>query len=385
MGNVLPYNAIPFVEWPPDYQHHLAPLLAQAYQQHGSIFRATYLEQEIVFLVGPEANRFVLVSNSHKFSNFVGWGTIFTTAKVFGRSILAMDGDEHNYYRKIINQAFTISYMDRYVPLMNRIIRKRTQSWPAADEVHLFKEARQITFDIAAQALMGLEEGDEIECFRTLFVNMARLPIIATSQEDFDARLEALHREMCALLLPKIEERRKQPTDDIFGMLVQAHNKHGHVISDEQLIPHINIVLIAGHESSTSLSTWLCYLLNQHPDYTQRVLQEQEAILGPRSEPTLEDLKCMKILDHALSEAERLYPPLANGPRGVVEDFEFNGYHVPAGSKVFYSVLGSHMMPGIFAHPDIFDPDRFASPREEDKQCPYSLVVSAVVHTSVSA
>ena len=77
MSTILPYEAIPFVELPLDCQHHLAPLLARAYQQHGSIFRATYLEREIVFLVGPEANRFVLVSNRQKFSNFVGWSNIF--------------------------------------------------------------------------------------------------------------------------------------------------------------------------------------------------------------------------------------------------------------------------------------------------------------------
>jgi len=374
MSNVLPYDAIPFVEWPPDYQHHLASLLAQAYQRHGPIFRATYLGQELIFLVGPEANRFVLVSNRHKFSNAVGWGSIFTTVKVFGRSVLTMDGAEHAHYRKVMNPAFTINYMDRYVPLMNRVIRKCTQSWPAAGEVDVFKGVRQITFEIAARALTGLEEDDEIECFRTLFLKFFKLPMIATSQEEFDARLEPLQREMRALLLPKIEERRKRPTDDIFSMLVQARDEHGNEISYKQLLGHINILLVAGHDTSTSLGTWLCYLLHQHPDYTQRVLQEQAALLGSRGEPTLADVKRMKVLAYALSEAERLYPPVGNGPRGVVEDFEFNGYHVPAGSKAFYSILGSHMIPSIFAHPDAFDPDRFASPREEDKKCPYALV-----------
>ena len=93
LSNTLPYNAIPFVELPPDSHHHLAPLLAQAYRQHGPIFRATYLEREIVFLVGPEANRFVLVTNRQKFSHFVGWSTIYLTVKLSGRGLLSMDGE----------------------------------------------------------------------------------------------------------------------------------------------------------------------------------------------------------------------------------------------------------------------------------------------------
>lgn len=374
MSNILPYEAIPFVELPSDYRHHLAPLLAQAYQQHGPIFRSTYFKREIVYLVGPEANRFVLVNNRQKFSNFIGWSIIFMTAKSLGRGLLSMDGEEHNRDRKMMKPAFTISYLDRYLPLMNRIIRKRTQSWSEVGEADLYEEARQITFDIAAQALTSLKEGNEIEHFRTLFRNIVMLPRIATSQEDYNTRLAQLHNELHALLVSKIEERRKQPTDDVFGMLVQARDENGNVMSDEQLIAHINILLLAGHETSTSLTAWLLYLLNQHPDYTQRILQEQEAILGSRSEPTLEDIKHMKLLDHALSEAERLYPPVANGPRGVIEDFEFHGYHVPAGAMAFYSIIGSHMIPSIFANPETFDPDRFAPPREEQKKNPYALI-----------
>jgi len=82
----------------------------------------------------------------------------------------------------------------------------------------------------------------------------------------------------------------------------------------------------------------------------------------------------MKVLENALSEAERLYPPVANGPRGVVEDVEFHGYHVPAGTMAFYSIVASHMLPHILPHPMVFDPDRFAPPREEHKKHPYALV-----------
>ncbi len=61
-------------------------------------------------------------------------------------------------------------------------------------------------------------------------------------------------------------------------------------------------------------------------------------------------------------------------PRGVIEDFEFNGYHVPAETFLFYSIIGSHMLPHIFKNPMQFDPDRFAPPREEHKKNPYALV-----------
>ncbi len=47
-----------------------------------------------------------------------------------------------------------------------------------------------------------------------------------------------------ACSLPKIEERRRYPTDDIFGMLVQAHDEQGQAMSDEQLIAHVNILLV---------------------------------------------------------------------------------------------------------------------------------------------
>jgi cytochrome P450 len=177
-----------------------------------------------------------------------------------------------------------------------------------------------------------------------------------------------------ALLIPKIQERRERPTDDVLGLLVQARDEQGRALSDEQLIAHTNILLVAGHETSTSLSAWLLYLLSRHLDYTQRVLQEQTAVLGDRLDPTLADVRQMKTLDNALSEAERMYPPVPNGPRGVVEDFVFNGYHVPAGIYAFYSIAASHLIPSIFTEPERFDPDRFAPPREEDRKTPYALV-----------
>ena len=365
---------MPCVTLPEDYQSNPGPFLARMYERHGPIFRTQMLwGGDLVYLVGPEANRFVLATNRLKFSHREGWGHFFGVIETYGDGLLTMDGAQHDQHRRMMNPAFAISYMDRYLPLMNRIIRERAATWLDRGEVDVFEEARKITFDVAAEALAGLRTGPEVDRFREIFFSLITLGQVAADENDYSARLAKLQSELHGLLLPKIRQRREQPTDDVLGMLVRARDEQGNALSDEQLIAHTNILLVAGHETSTSLSAWLLYLLSQHPDYARRVLDEQDALLARDATPTLEDIKRMKVLENALSEAERLYPPVANGPRGVLEDFEFGGYHVPAGTHVFYSIAAAHRIPSIFADPERFDPDRFAPPREEHRT-PYALV-----------
>jgi retinoid hydroxylase len=375
MNAARPFEDIPRADLVEDDQGQIGAFLARMYERHGPIFRAaTMWSDDVVYLVGPEANRFVLSSNRLKFSHHAGWGRMLGVIDLFGDGLLTMDGTQHDQHRRMMNPAFAIGYMDRYLPLMHRIIRERIADWADRGEVDIYEEARKITFDVAAEALTGLRVGPEVDRFRELFVQILNLGRIAADSADYDRRLSQLQGELYGLLLPKIRERRRNPTDDILGMLVQARDDAGRALSDEQLIAHTNILLVAGHETSTSLSAWLLHLLVQHPEHLRRVLDEQAALLAPGVDPTLDDIKRMKVLENALSEAERMYPPVANGPRGVVEDFEFGGYLVPAGTFVFYSIAASHLIPSIFAAPQRFDPDRFAPPREEHRRTPYGLV-----------
>ncbi|MBX3061913.1 MAG: cytochrome P450 [Anaerolineae bacterium] len=367
-----PFEAIPVVNLIPEQPMNTGRLLADMYNQHGPIFRTTVFPNPTIFLVGPEANRFVLSSNRQLFSHKLGWGNFFDVLQMLGDGLLTMDGEEHTRHRRMMNPAFAINYMDRYLPIMNRIIRERVDGWIAAGEVDIYDEARKITFDIAAEALAGMRPGAEVEHFRDLY--MALLFSEAQSPEEWMMKISKIRAELDAALLQKIHERRANPTDDILGMMVSVKDEDGTGLSDAQIIAHTNILLVAGHETSTSLSTWLIYLLTQHPDYAARVLQEQQQVLGSSDEPTLDQVKQMKVLHNALQEAERLYPPVPNGPRGVTQDFEFEGYHIPAGTFVLYAIAASHLNPKVFPDPEKFDPDRFAAPREEDKKNPYALV-----------
>ena len=135
------------------------------------------------------------------------------------------------------------------------------------------------------------------------------------------------------------------------------------------------ILLVAGHETTTTLGAWVLYLLATMPGHRAQIGEEVKSVMeGTGGALTMDAVRSMKKLDNFVRETGRLYPPVMNVPRGVVEEFEFNGYRVPAGSQVRLALGASHRLPTVFAEPERFDPDRFAPPREEDKKQPYSLV-----------
>ncbi len=375
---VKPFEAIPIVPLSADYERELPRWIAEQATIHGPIFRVAYPWSGMapVYLVGPEANRFVLHTGRQHFSHEQGWTPII--GPMLGKGVLNMDGAEHDRSRKMMNPGFTIAYMSRYLPIMARVIADRTADWATRGEVDLFAEMRRITFDIAAEALIGFRAGAEVDRMRQLFMTLLYHDFdpATMTRDELMARFTGAQRELFGTLLERIAERRARPTDDILGMMVAARDEDGQPLSDEAILGHVNILLVAGHETSTTMASWLLYLLATHPDYLARVRAEVAELAGPEPDAplSLDAIKALRVLGNALSEAGRLWSPVASGPRGVVSDFEFGGYHVPAGTQARYSIVGGHWLPSIFANPERFDPDRFAPPREEDKKVPYALI-----------
>jgi cytochrome P450 len=374
---IKPFDAIPVVTLPPDYPRILPAWIAEQAERLGPIFRVTHPWSGFapVYLVGPEANRFVLHTGRAYFSHERGWTPII--GEMLGKGVLNMDGAEHDRDRKLMNPGFTIAYMARYLPIMTRVIAERTADWSLRGTVDVFAEMRRITFDIAAEALIGLRTGAEVDRMRDLFMALLyQEGSGGLTREEQIARFLAARDELQKTLLLRIAERRERPTDDILGLLVAGRDGAGAPLSDASVLGHVNILLVAGHETSTTLASWLLYLLATHPEYLARVRAELAEVAGGASDPplSLDAIKGLRILGNALTEAGRLWSPVASGPRGVVEAFDFGGYHVPAGTPARYSIAGGHWLSAHFAEPGRFDPDRFAPPREEDKRTPYALV-----------
>jgi cytochrome P450 len=283
----------------------LGSFIARLALEHGPILTfvprgGPLAGRDVVYLIGPEANRLVLLAQRERFSHDQGWTPVI--GDMLGHGLLNMDPPEHTRHRALMNPAFTAAFMAGYLPLMQRVIAERTRSWLGRDEVDLLAEAREITFDVAAAALVGFRTGAEVDWLRERFYTLLHGP--GSREEDWEQVVQHQLRvqdELRQRLLELIAARRQAPSggqaQDVLGMLVAARDEQGQALSDEQLLAHVNILLVAGHETTTTLGAWLLYLLAAEPAIGARIDAELAAVLGDPDAPlTPEALRSLPVL-----------------------------------------------------------------------------------------
>ncbi|KAM4702843.1 cytochrome P450 26C1 [Rhinophrynus dorsalis] len=82
---------------------------------------------------------------------------------------------------------------------------------------------------------------------------------------------------------------------------------------------------------------------------------------------SLEKLKGLHYLDCVVKEVLRLLPPVSGGYRTALQTFELDGYQIPKGWSVMYSIRDTHETAAVYENAELFDPDRFSSERDEGK------------------
>jgi cytochrome P450 len=346
----------------------------QRYRKYGPIFKTNIIGRPTVVMVGPEAIEFVLSSHMENFSWREGWPDNFK--RLLGQSLFVQDGQEHRRNRRLMMPALHGPALANYVDVMNGITSRYLKKWEEKKEFTWFEEFKQLTFDIASQLFLSINAGAENERLSWLFKNLTDgLFAINPIPLPFTKLGKAIiaRNEILDYVSKVVKERQQHPTKDALSLLIQAKDEDGNSLSEKELIDQALLLLFAGHETTTSMLTWLCVELARHPEVKQRAREEQLQ-LASNGNLTLEQLGQMPYLDQVLYEIERLHSAVGGGFRGVVKEFEFNGFHVPAGWQLLYSIFVTHRLEEIYPEPERFDPDRFSPQRQEHKQYPFSLI-----------
>ena len=349
---------------------------------HGPIWRTAVGRGGMISMLGPDALVFVWKNRDGAFSSARGWHPYI--GRVFPGAIMAMDGAEHRYQRRIMQVAFRKPALQTYLQQMNSAIAVGIEAWmppgliPAGDGAaarRMFPLLKQLTLDLAASVFMGVELGRGAKDLNRAFMatvaaSMAiiRVPVIGLAMWRGIRGRQLLVKRFRALLPLK----RAIHTSDFFSEFCHARSEQGESFTDEEIIDHMIFLMMAAHDTTTSTLTTMMYLLARHPEWQDRL--RAEAVALGKSQLEYDDLEQLEELSWTMREALRLTPPLTSMPRMCTKTTSFQGYEIPAGTMVGVYPMHVHYMPSLWTDPNRFDPERFSLERQEDKRHVYAWV-----------
>ncbi|BBY14943.1 cytochrome P450 [Mycolicibacterium litorale] len=138
-----------------------------------------------------------------------------------------------------------------------------------------------------------------------------------------------------------IDWRRKHPADDLTTELLNAEfeDETGTVrtLHRDELLMFMNVVAVAGAETTTRLIGWSGKLLSDHPEQRRRLIADRALLPG------------------AIEEILRYEPPALQAARYVTRDVDYHGRTVPAGSAMLMLIGAANRDPRRFGE----DAERF--------------------------
>ena len=346
------------------------PMLLDAYARYGPVFTLRLFHSNVVFMLGPEANHYVLVSHA---SNFTWRDSHFRDLiGLMGDGLLTIDGDFHRQSRRIMLPAF---HHDHVAASLDAIV---SESEHALDRLHpgaeidLYAWTRRLALRVAMRALFGLDPDGE----RAQAIDAAGLFERALSFYSSDyllrvvrlpglpwARMQQAARQLDTLIYSEIAERRADGArgEDLLSLLLDAHDEDGTTLTDLQIRDEVMTLLFAGHDTTTSTVSFMFYELARRPDLAARMIAEQDAVLAGAA-PSATQLMSGELpaRDDARGDAAQV-PARMGRPASRAQSFEFAGHTVPARAFVNYCSWASHHLPDVFDEPEQFRPERFAA------------------------
>ncbi|PIL24714.1 cytochrome P450 [Ganoderma sinense ZZ0214-1] len=129
----------------------------------------------------------------------------------------------------------------------------------------------------------------------------------------------------------------------------------------EEIVRNVAAVAIDGG-SDTMFSTVqsLFVAMSLYPDVQRKAQAELDVVVGPNRLPNFEDRDTLVYINALVREALRWQNVLPFAiPHQTVEDDEFHGHFIPAGTNIFPNVWACMHDPAIYPDPEVFRPERF--------------------------
>jgi cytochrome P450 len=255
--------------------------------------------------------------------------------------ILDMEPPDHTRVRRLVATAFTPKMVQDLRPTIQRLMDGLVDRVQGAGEVDLIREvAEPLPVTVIAE-LLGIPEEDRHH-LRPWSAEICRMYELRPTEEDARAASTAAV-EFSEYLRGLIQERRRRPTPDLIGELVQVVDE-GDRLTEDEMIGTCVLILNAGHEATVNVTGNGWWALFRNPD--QLALLRRDHSMVPR----------------AVEELMRYDTPLQMFERWILEDAEVCGAHVPKGQELALLFGSANHDPAVFDRPDELDIARRHNP-----------------------
>uniref|UniRef100_A0A663M8Z9 Cytochrome P450 family 26 subfamily C member 1 n=1 Tax=Athene cunicularia TaxID=194338 RepID=A0A663M8Z9_ATHCN len=335
-------------------------------ERYGNVFKTHLLGRPVVRVTGAENVRKILLGEHTLVST--QWPQ--STQIILGsHTLLSSIGDLHRQRRKVM---FSRTALESYLPRIQKVVSWELRGWcMEPGSIAVYSSAKTLTFRIAARILLGLrlEEKqfkDLAKTFEQLVENLFSLPLnipFSGLRKGIKAR-DMLHEFMEKAIQEKLQRNNPEDHSDALDFIINSAKEHGKEFTIQELKESAIELIFAAFFTTASASTSLILLLLKHPSVIEKI--RQELIEKPLLCPIAKDLSRLHYLDCVIKEVLRVLPPVSGGYRTALQTFELDGYQIPKGWSVMYSIRDTHETAAIYqSPPSSFDPDRFSAARTE--------------------
>ena len=333
----------------------------------------------MILTADPDFIQHILQKNARK---YLKSNKHFESIKQFwGNGLLTSEGPYWLKQRRSIQPGFHKNRLKGIMKLMDRIAENYFQRLDERigqnPDIDIFDEMKELTGRIIANAIFSknLREKE----FQKIKVILPRLQdfIVKMVRRPYSRwwyqlsgqvkKHEQLRDKGNSIIQSYIYNRRKtkEECDDLLQMLLDVrYEDSGEGMSDTQLIEEINLLFIAGHDTSTNALSWAWYLLCKHPEVLEKLKEEIHRVL-PDDEITFERLMQLEYTQQVIEEAIRIFPPVWVTNRIAVEDDEFKGIPIKKGTTMATYFYGLYHSPKVWDNPESFQPERFVKDKKK--------------------
>ncbi len=253
-------------------------------------------------------------------------------------TMLTQDPPLHRRYRGMVNEAFTARRVNALEPYIERLCHELIDGFEAEGEcefVEAFAERVPMTV-IADQLGVPLSDYELFKSWSDAFV--AQLSRMASVEEEIAAA--KLIVDFQKYFAAKLEERRREPEDDIISDIVHARFEQERPLDMPEMLSILQQLLVAGNETTTHCIAEGVLLLAENPDQHRLLKREPERV------------------GNFVEEVLRLATPTANMWRVATCDTEIGGVPVAAGTLVQLRFSSANRDETVFERPDQLNVER---------------------------